>query len=136
MDRNDFVNGVLAVVIQRMRAFDTRLSALVRESGPPGPPGPAPEHRWRGSKLSIQHPDGRWGREVELRGPSGGVTVVGGSASAPIPERVQHTDYADTRYAYVGFVSRIARIDYSVSPPLKQTADSGDWDNRTSLTYI
>ena len=30
----------------------------------------------------------------------------------------------------------IARIDYNVSPPLEQSAASGDWDNRLTLDYL
>lgn len=113
------------------------------KDGEQGPPGPAPAHRWRGTKLSFKKPDGKWGKEVDLRGPagtSGGVAVFGGGGSGggsgPQINPVLHTDYADTRYAYVGFENRIARIDYNVSPPLEQSAASGDWDNRLTLDYL
>jgi len=42
--------------------------------GPPGPPGrdgavgPAPAHRWDGTKLQFQNPDGTWGPLVDLKG--------------------------------------------------------------------
>ena len=109
------------------------------EKGDRGPTGPAPAHRWKGTRLSFKKPDGEWGKEVDLRGPGGGsgtILLGGGSGGGPAPERIQRTDYNDSRYAYVGFASRIARIDYAVSPPLEQTAASGDWDNRLTLDYL
>ncbi len=112
-------------------------------AGPPGPqgeqgpPGPAPAHRWSGTKLQFKQPSGRWGDSVDLRGPAG--SGGGGSSvfvEQPATERIQHTDYADTRFAYVGFATRIARIDYLTSPPTEATAASGDWDNRLTLNYV
>lgn len=110
------------------------------KDGKDGERGPAPAHRWRGTKLSFKKPDGTWGKEVDLAGERGkpGTFIVssgGGGGGAPT-ERILHTDYSDTRYAYVGFASRTARIDYSVSPPLEQTAASGDWENRLTLDYL
>ncbi len=40
--------------------------------GPPGPVGPMPGHKWNGSRLSFQDPDGKFSRSVDLRGPGGG----------------------------------------------------------------
>lgn len=47
--------------------------------GEQGPTGPAPAHRWRGTSLSFKKPDGKWGKEVDLRGPAGdnGMVVLG-----------------------------------------------------------
>lgn len=44
-------------------------------SGPPGPkgdPGPVPRHKWEGTRLAFEKPNGKFGRSVELRGPGGG----------------------------------------------------------------
>lgn len=48
-----------------------------------------PDHRWRGTKLSFEKPEGGWGEEVDLKGPKGdkgapgtgggGAIVVGGT---------------------------------------------------------
>jgi hypothetical protein len=137
MDRNAFTTGVLAVLAQRQRSLDARLTKLSNEGGPAAPVGPAPAHRWRGTKLAFEKPDGKWGQEVDLRGPAGGVSIVRASGSdvPAAPERIQRTDYADTRFAYVGFASRVVRIDYGVHPPLREVAPSGDWDARHALPY-
>lgn len=34
--------------------------------------GDKPDHRWIGTQLQFEKPDGSWGKPVELRGPSGG----------------------------------------------------------------
>lgn len=47
----------------------------VGPAGPPGPkgdPGPTPRHKWNGTKLSFEDPDGKFSRAVDLRGPGGG----------------------------------------------------------------
>ena len=109
------------------------------KDGEPGPVGPAPAHRWDGTKLSFQKPDGKWGKATDLRGPGGGVAVIGGGGSggtAAPREPVLHTDYSDTRFAYVGFASRIVRSDHSVAPALREVANSGDWANRLTLNYF
>jgi hypothetical protein len=137
MDRHSFTTGVLAVLAQRQRSLDERVTKLSDEAKSKGPVGPAPAHRWRGTKLAFEKPDGKWGPEVDLRGPSGGVAVIraSGSDMPATPERIQRTDYADTRFAYVGFASRVVRIDYGVHPPLREVAASGDWDMRRDLAY-
>lgn len=43
------------------------------EPGPKGDKGDAPEHKWDGTKLAFRHPDGSWGKKVDLRGPKGDV---------------------------------------------------------------
>ena len=40
--------------------------------GPKGDTGPAPDHKWDGTRLAFQKPDGKFGRSVELKGPGGG----------------------------------------------------------------
>ena len=43
------------------------------DRGEPGPKGDVPEHKWDGTKLAFRHPDGTWGKKVNLRGPKGDV---------------------------------------------------------------
>lgn len=40
--------------------------------GPKGDTGPAPRHKWKGSKLSFENPDGSFGPAVNLKGDTGG----------------------------------------------------------------
>jgi hypothetical protein len=67
------------------------------EEGPPGPQGdagPPPEHQWDGTKLRFRHPDGQWGRWVDLRGlvgetgAGGGPISIGDAADTPTPDGV------------------------------------------------
>lgn len=61
------------------------------DRGPPGPPGPMPEHEWDGTRLRFQQgPDGHvWGRWTDLVGPPGraggysamGLPMYGGGGS-------------------------------------------------------
>jgi hypothetical protein len=53
------------------------------KDGGKGEKGDPPEHKWDGSKLSFRHPDGTWGKKVDLRGP--GRVVVAGSYPADGP---------------------------------------------------
>lgn len=39
--------------------------------GPKGEKGDTPKHRWKGTKLQFEKPDGSWGDMVELLGPEG-----------------------------------------------------------------
>lgn len=54
--------------------------------------------------------------------------------------RAERVDYADKRYAYLGYPERICRIDYGVWPPAPRYAAIADlsaaWPTRASLTYI
>lgn len=56
------------------------------KQGPPGPKGDAPDHRWVGTALQFERPDGEWGDLVDLRGPKGarGERGAGGGAGAGI----------------------------------------------------
>lgn len=148
--------ATLALAVKRYDQLRQKVDALAREPGPEGPPGPqgdpgpagpagpqgdpgpAPSHRWRGTKLAIKNPEGDWGPEVDLCGPPGSTRVMAsaGASSAQPVERIQNTDYDDLRFAYVGFASRTVRLDYSVSPALREVAHSGDWDRRHELTYL
>lgn len=49
--------------------------------GPKGDTGPAPAHEWDGTKLRFQHPDGSWGKKVDLEGPRGPRGYGGGGGS-------------------------------------------------------
>ena len=55
------------------------------EQGPEGPPGPKPDHRWHGTALAFERPDGTFEQPVDLRGPpgSGGSAVGGGVVVMP-----------------------------------------------------
>lgn len=53
------------------------------ERGPPGPKGdrgPAPDHEWRGTELRFMHPDGEWGRFIDLKGDKGDPGKAGNTA--------------------------------------------------------
>ena len=43
-----------------------------------GPPGPAPAHKWNGTKLQFETPDGGWGEAVDLKGAPGKAGAGGG----------------------------------------------------------
>jgi hypothetical protein len=44
---------------------------LTGASGPKGDTGSKPGHKWEGTKLSFEKPDGTWGEEVDLQGKAG-----------------------------------------------------------------
>ena len=54
-------------------------------------------------------------------------------------ELALHVDYAGAQFQYLGYASRIARINRSVSPPSVAYAATSnvnaDWPNRAVLTY-
>ncbi len=117
-------------------------------AGEKGDTGPMPDHEWRGTELRLQKPDGTWGAWVDLRGakgsrgergPSGG---GGGGYSAPAPGGgIEQSIYVDASrpVAYVGYSSRIVRLDYATWPPAETTAPTTnvhtDWPNRATLGY-
>jgi hypothetical protein len=49
-------------------------------------------------------------------------------------EPALHIDYSDGRYWYVGYATRIKRLDQSVSPAAVGFA-AGAWADRAGLTY-
>lgn len=55
------------------------------KDGAKGEKGDPPEHKWDGTQLSFRHPDGTWGKKVDLRGPKGEVgsrkVVVSGAST-------------------------------------------------------
>lgn len=68
-------------------------------------------------------------------GPPGSGSGSGGGEIA----RTEVVDYSSALYAYLGYPTRICRIDYTVSPPVVRSAPIADlaaeWPNRTGLTY-
>jgi hypothetical protein len=40
-------------------------------AGPPGPKGDMPRHRWKDTSLQFEHPNGKWGMLVDLKGEKG-----------------------------------------------------------------
>lgn len=45
--------------------------------GERGERGPIPDHKWDGTKLAFEKPDGEFGKAVDLQGPPGGDGVGG-----------------------------------------------------------
>lgn len=88
--------------------------------GPQGPAGPA-------GPVGPQGPAGQQG-EAGPQGPAG----TGGT------EKSLYAD-ASRPIAYVGYSSRIVRLDYATWPPAETTASTtdvhADWPNRASLGY-
>lgn len=72
---------------------------------------------------------------------SEGVQGPPGPPGAGTGSGVEQSIYADASrpIAYVGYSSRIVRMDYATWPPVETTATTPDvhaaWPNRTSLTY-
>jgi hypothetical protein len=60
--------------------------------GKDGKDGLPPEHEWKDTELRFKHPDGKWGKYVDLKGPSGTIRTHstvgfanGGSGGTPTP---------------------------------------------------
>lgn len=51
------------------------------EQGDQGEVGPRPAHKWEGTRLSFELPNGGFGRSVNLQGPGGGRGAAGKSAN-------------------------------------------------------
>lgn len=52
------------------------------DQGDQGEVGPRPRHKWEGTRLSFEQPDGSFGRSVNLLGPGGGRGASGRGSSA------------------------------------------------------
>ena len=76
-------HGLRIASLERLFASTTRQAA---QPGPPGPKGdagpqgaagpqgdvgPPPAHRWEGTSLQFEQPNGEWGPLVDLQGPRG-----------------------------------------------------------------
>ena len=134
--------GLLARTVQVVVDLREQVAQMAKEQGPKGDPGDIGPPGEKGDPGPKGDPgdagqDGEKGDKGEKgeRGPRGFSGTSGAAFSPPAVERIQKTDYMDSRFAYVGFASRIVRIDYSTSPPGKAEAASGDWANRLTLTY-
>jgi len=53
------------------------------DKGDDGPTGPVPRHKWEGTRLSFELPNGKFGRSVNLQGPGGGRGRSGGASANP-----------------------------------------------------
>lgn len=89
MSNYDALVAQFALVTKQFVDLKTKFVSLSKEKGPKGDKGdkgdtgktgnkgdagdtgPAPEHKWRGTKLQFQHPDGSWGDPVDLKGKEG-----------------------------------------------------------------
>lgn len=89
MSNYDALLAQFALVTKQFVDIKTKFVSLSKEKGPKGDKGdkgdkgktgskgdtgdtgPAPEHKWRGTKLQFQHPDGSWGDLVDLKGKEG-----------------------------------------------------------------
>lgn len=136
--------------------------------GKDGERGPMPDHEWKGTSLRFQKPDGTWGKFVDLRGPTGARGLSGGGGGVGIVDNIEDATVSpsttwssekiaeelqqaggierslradpDRPLAYVGYLNRIVRMDYSSWPPVKMTATTSDldadWPNRDQLNYV
>ena len=133
--------GLLTRTVQVVVDLREQVAKLAKKQGPKGDTGdtgPQGEKGDPGSKgdTGDAGQNGEKGDKGEKgeRGPRG-FSGSGAAFNPPDVERIQQTDYTDARFAYVGFASRIVRVDYSTSPPGKAVAASGDWANRLTLSY-
>ena len=142
MSQYDALVAQFALVTKQFVDLKTKFVGLSKEKGPKGDKGdkgetgktgskgdtgdtgPAPEHKWRGTKLQFQQPDGSWGDLVDLKGKEGkggtsfvgvssqttttGVTgnpLVGPNLTYNVGGQLVRVDYDDGRYktlAYTG----------------------------------
>lgn len=60
------------------------------KQGPKGPKGDTPDHRWEGTALRFEKPDGTWGELTQLRGPKGrgGGVVLNPSTLPPATDAI------------------------------------------------
>lgn len=75
-------------------------------AGPPGPKGDMPRHRWKGTSLQFEHPNGKWGSLIDLKGEKGAAGRIvqrlvggGGGRSDPLSDHFGIVDYNDTATA-------------------------------------
>lgn len=126
--------------------------------GPPGEKGDTPAHKWMGTQIQFQRPDGSWGKLVQLQGPQGhsggmvgwvaAVANSDGDSSVPYSKRV---DVVSDNLAYKGQASpgasesdgvwRISRVTTNDEGDIVEEWASGNshfnkvWDDREDLEY-
>lgn len=129
--------------------------------GPPGPPGingigipglqgprgPMPEHRWEGTKLSFQKPDGEFGEYVDLQGPpgekggssQGSQRLIKGGGASHFYLLIDTPNKQDPQVPYQGFEGQFPvvsgdgrRIEFASVPPgsvtVKNSIEEDDGD--------
>ena len=105
---------------------------VLLSEGVQGPPGVGP-----------QGPKGDPGADSTVPGPQGPAGPTGpagpqGPAGTGGAEKSLYAD-ASRPVAYVGYSSRIVRLDYATWPPVETTAATADvhadWPNRATLAY-
>jgi len=104
--------------------------------GPKGDTGPRPAHKWEGTKLSFEKPNGQFGRAVNLQGPGGGRGASGNSAR----DRYQNIDLVGTDLVFsndaagpLGGVDKVVDLS-GLSGGGGGFAGLGIWRYRTDLT--
>lgn len=70
--------------------------------GPQGERGPLPRHKWNGTRLAFENPDGSFGRSVQLQGPGGGRGGRGSSGSGSMAFVQERFDLARSMAFFLG----------------------------------
>lgn len=138
------------------------------DKGDPGPQGQqgdkgdTPKHKWTGTKLQFQNPDGTWGKAVDLQGPkgdtgggSGWLAILASDSTAGsgvdavkyarridvVSETVMYKADALPGTADSAAAWRIARITTNAEGDVTEHWAGGTanfdqvWDDRLSLSY-
>ena len=80
----DVVKAIIRhAVLEVTRLWVKPKDGKIGPRGEPGPVGPMPDHKWEGTSLQFEKPNGMWGESVDLRGPPG-TSGYGGGAIAPL----------------------------------------------------
>lgn len=102
--------------------------------GAQGAPGPAPRHKWEGTRLSFEQPDGTFGRAVNLQGPGG--AGGGGRSAKETWQSIQlvGTDLIFTKNT-AGPLGKSTTVDLSsIAGGSGGFAGLGPWRYRTEIT--
>lgn len=131
------------------------------EKGEQGEKGDKPRHKWIGTKLQFENPDGTWGKAIDLQGakgdPGGGtawLAILAQSDAAGATENVKYSrriDVISDTVMYKGEATpgtansaaswRISRITTNAEGDVTEEWAGGTaeftqvWDNRLSLSY-
>lgn len=111
--------------------------------GPQGPAGPQGLQGIQGAPGADSTVPGSQGPAgpVGPQGPAGPQGEAGPQGPAGTGSGIEQSIYVDASrpIAYVGYSSRIVRLDYATWPPVETTETTAnvhaDWPNRASLTY-